>query len=165
MGGSFRKGVQVPIGVPGRGGLGLGSGGRRVKVVLWKMRENGEGGGEGRGWGGSGVGRVGGGVGTGRGTGKLLHTRLSKLPFSKLPFTFSSSTEAYFLEHTMRPREMCKTCAPRKFVRKMRRGIQECSEIVRDSCGAAPAQFPQSISGGASENMCAQISCAVLAKL
>ena len=28
-------------------------------------------------------------VGTGKGTGKLMRTRLSKLPFSKLHFTFS----------------------------------------------------------------------------
>ena len=30
-----------------------------------------------------------GGVGTGKGTGKSMHTRLSKLPFSNLPFSFS----------------------------------------------------------------------------
>ena len=35
------------------------------------------------------VGRVGGGVGTGKGTGKSMCKRLSKLPFSSLPFSFS----------------------------------------------------------------------------
>ena len=40
--------------------------------------------GKGRGWGG-----LGGGVGTGKGTGKSMRTRLSKRPFSKLPFSFS----------------------------------------------------------------------------
>ena len=39
---------------------------------------------------GKGMGRVGGGVGTGKGTGKSMRTRLSKLPFSKPPFTFST---------------------------------------------------------------------------
>ena len=38
---------------------------------------------------GKGVERVGGGGGTGKGTGKRMRTRLSKLPFSKLPFSFS----------------------------------------------------------------------------
>ena len=38
---------------------------------------------------GKGVGRVGAGVGTGKGTGKSVRTRLSKLPFSKLPWSFS----------------------------------------------------------------------------
>ena len=38
---------------------------------------------------GKGVGRVGAGVGTGKGTGKSMRTCLSKLPFSKLPFSFS----------------------------------------------------------------------------
>ena len=47
-------------------------------VFLLKMRENGEG-----------VGRVGGGVGTGKGTGRSMRTRLSKLPFSNLPLSFS----------------------------------------------------------------------------
>ena len=40
------------------------------------------------------VGRVGCGVGTGKGTGKLMRMHLSKLPFSKLPLSFS-------------PREIC----------------------------------------------------------
>ena len=38
---------------------------------------------------GKGVGRLGCGVGTGNGIGKLVRTRLSKPPFSKLPFRFS----------------------------------------------------------------------------
>ena len=43
-------------------------------VFLWKMREKGK--------------RVGeGGVGTGKGTGKSMRTRVSKLSFSKLPFS------------------------------------------------------------------------------
>ena len=45
---------------------------------LWKMTEKGKG-----------VGRAGGGVGTDKGTGKSMRTRLSKLPFSKLPLSFS----------------------------------------------------------------------------
>ena len=40
---------------------------------------------------GKGVGRWGGGVGKGKGTGKLMRTHLSKLPFSKLLFSFSLS--------------------------------------------------------------------------
>ena len=44
--------------------------------LLWKTRQKGKG-----------VGRVGG-VGTGKGTGKSMRTRLSRLPFSKLPFSF-----------------------------------------------------------------------------
>ena len=47
------------------------------------MRGKGEGGGEG-----------GGGVGTSKGTGKSVRTRLSKLPFSKLPFIRKGRTWA-----------------------------------------------------------------------
>ena len=39
--------------------------------------------------GGKDVERVGSGVGTGKGTGKSMCTRLSKLPLSNLPFSFS----------------------------------------------------------------------------
>ena len=46
-------------------------------VSLWKMKD------KGKGWGGRG------GVGTGKGTGKSMRKRLSKLPLSKPPFSFS----------------------------------------------------------------------------
>ena len=74
-GGSFRKGVRVPIGVPGRGVWGQGGGGE------FSCEKRGEGGRR--------VGRVGGGVGTGKRTVKSTRTRLSKLPFSNLPCSFS----------------------------------------------------------------------------
>ena len=38
------------------------------------------------------MGRWGGGVGTGKGTGKSMRMRLSKLPFSTLPFTSKTQT-------------------------------------------------------------------------
>ena len=41
---------------------------------------------------GKGVRRVGGGVGTCKGTGKSMRTRLSKLPFSKLPCSLSQKS-------------------------------------------------------------------------
>ena len=44
---------------------------------------------ENEGKGGRGWGVWDGGVGTGKGTGKSIRTRLSKLPFSNLPFSFS----------------------------------------------------------------------------
>ena len=70
-GGSFRKWVRVPIGVLGGGVWG------RVQVssgwVVFLLGKQGKS-----------VG--GGGVGTGKGTGKSMRTRLSKPPFSKLPF-------------------------------------------------------------------------------
>ena len=47
-------------------------------VCLWERREKGKD-----------AGRVWGGVGTGKGTGKSMRTHLSKLPFSKLSFSFS----------------------------------------------------------------------------
>ena len=52
------------------------------------------------GWGGWGVG-----VGTGKGTGKSMHTRLSKLPFSKLPFSFSptNATSHFFFSGARGP--------------------------------------------------------------
>ena len=53
---------------------------------------------------GRGVGRVWGGVGTGKGTGKSMCTRLSKLPFSKLPFSFSLISVALFLGAKSRER-------------------------------------------------------------
>ena len=68
--------MGVPIGVPGGAGRGRVQGGGLV--FLWTMREKGKE-----------VGRVGGGVGTGKGTGKSMRTRLSKLPFSKLPLSLS----------------------------------------------------------------------------
>ena len=62
--------MRVPIGVSGEG-FGVGF---RGVVLLWKTREKGEGGGE-----------VGGGVLVRRqGIGKLMRTRVSRLPFSKL---------------------------------------------------------------------------------
>ena len=48
-GGSFRKGVRVPVSVPGEGVLGSGLGGWWGVVFLLKMKGKGEGGG---GWGG-----------------------------------------------------------------------------------------------------------------
>ena len=76
MGVVFAKDCEF-LGVPGGGGwaqpLGPGSGGWWGVVFPQKVRENGKG-----------VGR--GGVGTGKGTGKSMHTRLSRRPFSKLPF-------------------------------------------------------------------------------
>ena len=69
-GGSFRKGVRVSIGVPGRGVWGWVEG-----VVgggfLWKMREKGKG-----------VGRLGGGVGTGKGTGKSMRKLCRNYPLA-----------------------------------------------------------------------------------
>ena len=47
---------------------------------------------------------------------------------------------------------------PRKLVRKMCGGIQQCAEIVRNLCRGAPAQFAQNKGWGASENVRAQIS-------
>ena len=79
-GGSFRRGVRVPIGVPGGGGSGQVQVGGRGVVCSWEMREKGKG-----------AGRGGGGAGTGKGTSKSLHTHLSKLPFSKLRISLSAS--------------------------------------------------------------------------
>ena len=65
--------------VPLREGFGIGF--RWVVGMvffLWKMREKGKRGGEGGGRGGD-----------GKGSGKSMRTRLSKLPFSELPFSFS----------------------------------------------------------------------------
>ena len=58
----FRKGVQLPIGVPGGRGLGSGSGAWWGVVCLWETRE------KGRGWGGWGADEV----GTGKATGKSM---------------------------------------------------------------------------------------------
>ena len=67
------------MGVPGGGVFGrVQVGGGGWFGFLWRMREKGKG-----------MGRVGGGVGTGKGTGKSMRTRLSKLPFCKLPDSFS----------------------------------------------------------------------------
>ena len=49
-----------------------------------------------------GVGRVGVGVGTGKGTGKSMHTRLSKLPFSKLACSLSGVEELTFKKGLLR---------------------------------------------------------------
>ena len=51
---------------------------------------------------GKGVGRVGGGVGTDKGTGKPMRTRLSKLPFSGLPFglsRFNNALHRHYCKH------------------------------------------------------------------
>ena len=45
---------------------------------------------------GKGVESVGGGVGTGKGTGKSMRTRLSKLPFSNLPFIIVHGQKSCF---------------------------------------------------------------------
>ena len=76
---SFRKGVQVPIGVP----AGKVWGRVQVRGGGWLSCGK-KGGGEKR----KGMGRVGGWGRTGKGTGKSIRTRLSKLPFSKLPSRF-----------------------------------------------------------------------------
>ena len=47
---------------------------------------------------------------------------------------------------------------PRKFVRKMRRGIQKYAEIVRSLCGGAPGTILAEYWDGASVNVRAQIS-------
>ena len=61
---------------------------------------------------GEGVGRVGGGVGIGKGTGKSMHTGLSKLPFSDLPFSFPRHTLIFgnvlVLEHATEDIKRCK---------------------------------------------------------
>ena len=67
--------MRVPIGVRG---MGSGSGGWLGGGFPVKNKGKGKG-----------VGRVGGQVGTGKGTGKSMRKRLSKLPFSNLPFSFS----------------------------------------------------------------------------
>ena len=71
-GGSFCKGARVPIGRFQVGGRGWFSKGQR----------------------GQGLVRVGDGVGTGKETGKSMRTHLSKLPFSKLPFSFSRTLKS-----------------------------------------------------------------------
>ena len=63
-------GVRVHVGVPWRRGLGSGSG-----AVGGGFHVESEGKGEG-------------GMGTAKGTGRSMRRRLSKLPFSKLPFRF-----------------------------------------------------------------------------
>ena len=77
-GGSFRKGVRVPIGVPGGGVWG------RVQVgggASFPVENEGN---RGRRWGGWGVG-----WGPAKEPASQCATRLSKLPFSELPFSFS----------------------------------------------------------------------------
>ena len=71
-GGSSRKGVRVPSGVPGKGVWVRVQAGGGEWVFLWKTR------GRGRGWGGQGV-----------EWGQTIRTHLSKLPFSKLPLVVS----------------------------------------------------------------------------
>ena len=91
--GSFRKGVRVPIGVPGGGVWGRVQVGGEVGGevgFLWKMSEKGEG-----------ARRVWGGVGTGKGTGKSMRMRLSKLPFSDLPFSSSPNGAYPFRTHNL----------------------------------------------------------------
>ena len=68
--------MRVPIGVPGGGVWG------RVQVGGGGWFSCGKQGKGDTGWGGHGGG---GGLGTGKGTGQSMRTRLSKLPFSKLP--------------------------------------------------------------------------------
>ena len=81
--GSYRKGVRVPIGVPGRGGFGSGSAGWWGVVFLWKIREEGKGVGRVRGWGGD---RQRNRQVNGQ---ALSELPFSSLPFSSLPFSFS----------------------------------------------------------------------------
>ena len=76
--------MRVPIGVRGGGVWGpvqVGGGGWGVPVAKKKKRDKGKG-----------LGTVAGG-GTGRGTGKSMRTRLSRLPFGKLPFSLSQFKE------------------------------------------------------------------------
>ena len=114
-------------------------------VILWKLREKGNGGEEC------------GGVGTGMGTGKSFRMHLSKLPFGKLPSSFETFIACIEADFENRPcaRENCAklvraafSAGLRKFVRKMCGGIRKCAEIVRNLCGGAPAQFAQSIGVG-----------------
>ena len=75
------------------GGFGVGgSWGGWGWVLLWKIREKGKG-----------LGTVGGGVGTGKGTGKSMRPRLSKLPSSNLPFSFSPMSKYGFVYGSKRP--------------------------------------------------------------
>ena len=70
----MQRWTSSPIGVPGGGVWGRVKVGGGGWVCCGKIREKRKR-----------VGRVGSGVGTRKGTGKSMRTRLSKLPFSKLP--------------------------------------------------------------------------------
>ena len=71
---SFRKGVRVPVGVPGGGVSGRVQGGGGGGFLCKKIREEGKG-----------AGRVESGVGTGKGTGKSMRKLCRNYPLANYP--------------------------------------------------------------------------------